>query len=255
MRKLVSAAAVSALIVVVAAAPAQAGGTLSGATSHASATVTYQDVVFDGPGCVEVPFEMTFAKTPSEADNISVSVRLEAVQQGSNNPSTGSAFNGGYDKASGTERGTIYVCPDTFKDSAGPINVTGKLTTNYYVNDSEQTVPLQPAGQLTLVRNATTMSTPKVTKGYSWSPDSRKISGKVTAATGTKGTIGAGGTIELAVKYPTSKKWVGGATTYVDSFGNWSTTLDKAPKGSQIRVSLVDCGWCTDAQKVVKVTR
>jgi len=44
-------------------------------------------------------------------------------------------------------------------------------------------------------------------------------------------------------------------TAYPDSFGNWTTTIDKAAKGSQIRVTLVDCGWCTDAQKVVKVTR
>lgn len=241
--------------VVLLAPAAHAGGTLSGATSHASVTVTYGDAVFDGPDCVEVPFDMTFAKTPTEADNISVAVRLEAVQQGSNDPSTGSAFNGGYEKASGTERGTIYVCPGTFPDDAGPITLTGKLTTNYYVNDSEQVVPLQPAGQLTLVKNPTTMSVPKVTKAYSWSTDSRKISGKVTATTPTRGTIGAGGTVQLEVKYPTSKKWVGGATAYVDSFGNWSTTLDKAPKGSQIRVSLVDCGWCTDAQRVVKVAR
>lgn len=251
----VLAVTVSGVLAVGMAVPAQAGGTLSGATSHASATVTYGDAVFDGPDCVEVPFDMTFAKTPTEADNISVSVRLEAVQQGSNDPSTGSAYNGGYDKASGTERGTIYVCPGTFPDDAGPITLTGKLTTNYYVNDSEQVVPLQPSGQLTLVKNSTTMSVPKVTKAYSWSSDSRRISGKVTATTPTRGTIGAGGTVELEVKYPTSKKWVGGATAYVDSFGNWSTTLDKAPKGSQIRVSLVDCGWCTGAQRVVKVAR
>ena len=235
--------------------PALAGGTLSGATSHATASVTFQDAVFDGPDCVEVPFDMTFAKTPTEADNIAVSVEIEAVQQGSNEPRTGNAYNGGYDKASGTERGTLYICPNAFPDSAGPIGVRGALSTTYYVNDSQQTVPLQPAGQLTLVKNVTTMTMPKVTKAYSWSSDARTISGKVTAATRTRGTVGAGGTIKLAVKYPGSKKWVGGVTAYPDSFGNWTTTIDKAAKGSQIRVTLVDCGWCTDAEKVVKVTR
>ena len=254
MRKVMTAAAVSALIVA-AAVPAQAGGTLSGATSHASATVTYQDVVFDGPDCVEVPFDAAYAKTPTTAEDITLSVELSAKQQGSNSPSTGSARAGYFEPASGTTRGTIYVCPSTFEDAAGPVAVTGTLTTKYYVNNSEQRVDLQPSGQLTIVKNQTTMSTPKVAKGYSWSSDSRKVSGKVVAATLTKGSIGADGTIEVAVKYPTSKKWVGGETAYVDEFGNWSTTLSKAPKGSQIRVSLVDCGWCTDAQKIVKVTR
>lgn len=240
---------------VVMAPAAWAGGTLAGATSHGTATVTYQDAAFDGPGCIEVPFDVTYAKTPAEARRISLSVRLTAVQQGSNSPVTGSASSASYEDASGTERGTLYMCPGTFKDSAGPIGLTGKLTTTYFVNDSEQTVDLQPAGQLTLVKNPTSMTTPKIAKGYSWSSDSRKISGKAIVATPTKGSIGADGTIQIAVKYPGSKKWVGGETAYVDEFGNWSTTLDKAPKGSQIRVSLVDCGWCTDAQKVVKVTR
>ena len=254
MRKTVVSVVVGVLVVAMS-SPALAGGTFSGATSHASATVTFQDAVFDGPDCVDVPFEMTFAKTPTEADNIAVSVQIEAVQQGSNEPRTGTAYNGGYDKASGTERGTLYICPGAFPDSAGPIGVTGTLTTTYYVNDSEQTAALQPAGQLTLVKNPTTMSTPKVVRASSWSSDARTISGKVTAATRTRGTVGAGGTIQVAVKYPGSKKWVGGVTAYPDSFGNWTTTVDKAPKGSQLRVTLVECGWCTDAQKVVKVTR
>lgn len=243
------------VITLVSSVPAHAGGSLSGATSHASVTVAYQDVVFDGPDCVETSFDVSYAKTPTTAEDITLTVEMSAVQQGSNSPTTGSARAGYFDPASGTARGSLYVCPSTFKDAAGPVAVTGTLTTKYYVNGSEQSVDLQPAGQLTIVKNVTTMSTPKVTKAYSWNSDSRKVSGKVIAATTTKGSIGADGTIEIAVKYPTSKKWVGGGTAYVDEFGNWSTTLNKAPKGSQLRVSLVDCGWCTDAQRIVKVTR
>jgi len=226
---------------------------LIGSTSHGSATVTYQDVVFNGPDCVDTPFDVTFSTTPSEVQNISLTVDLQAVQQGSNDPRTGSIYVGGYDKASGTERSALSICPGSFPASAGAVNVTGTLTTTYYVNDSKQTVALQPAGQLTLVKNPTTMSTPKVTKAYSWSDAPRKISGKITATTTTKGSIGASGTIQIAVKYPTSKKWTGGSPTYPDSFGNWSTVIDKAPKGTQVRVTLVDCGWCTDAQKTVTV--
>ncbi len=238
-----------------AATPAWAGGTMTGATSHASVSVTFADAVFDGPDCLDVPFDAAYAKTPSEADEITVSVTLSAVQQGSNDPRTGSARAGFFDPASGTARGSLFVCPSSFPDAAGPISVTGALTTEYFVNGSEQTVNLQPAGQLTIVKNASTMTTPKITKAYSWSDDARKVSGKVTATTQTKGSIGADGTIEIAVKYPGSKKWVGGGTAYMDDFGNWSTTISKAPKGTQLRVSLVDCGWCTNAQKIVKVAR
>lgn len=243
------------LVTVLMAPMAAAGGTLSGATSHGSATVTFQDAVFDGPGCLEVPFDLTYAKTPSEANRISLSVRLTAVQQGSNDPVTGSASSASYEDALGTERGDLFMCSSTFPDRGGPVSVTGTLTTTYFVNDSEQTVNLEPAGQLTIVKNATSMTPPRVTKGYFWSSDSRTVSGKAVAATLTKGTIGADGTIEIAVKYPGAKKWVGGATAYPDEFGNWSTTLNKAPKGSRLRVSLIDCGWCTDAQRIVKVTR
>jgi hypothetical protein len=254
VRKTVVAVGVTVLVVAMS-SPALAGGTFSGATSHASATVTFQDAVFDGPDCVDVPFDAAYAKTPTTAEDITLTVELSAAQQGSNSPSTGSARAGYFDAASGTVRGTIYVCPSTFEDAAGPVAVTGVLTTKYYVNGSEQTVELQPAGGMALVKNPTSMTTPKVTKGYSWSPDSRKVSGKAVVATRTKGSIGADGDIQIAVKYPGSKKWVGGGTAYVDEFGNWTTTVDKAPKGSQLRVTLVECGWCTDAQKVVKVTR
>jgi hypothetical protein len=243
----------AAVLAVSSASAAHAGGALSGATSHASANVTYQDVAFDGPDCVDVPFDVTYAKTPTEAEEITLTVELAASQQGSNDPRTGSARAGYFDAASGTVRGTLYVCPSTFSDAAGPVAIKGTLTTKYYVNGSEQRVDLQPAGLLSIVKNPTSLTTPKVTKGYSWASDSRKVSGKAVVTTPTKGSIGADGEIQIAVKYPGSKKWVGGETAYVDEFGNWSTTLDKAPRGSQLRISLVDCGWCTDAQKVITV--
>ena len=254
MRTSVSLASVG-VIALLAAGPALAGGSLSGSTSHGSASVTFADAVFDGPGCIEVPFDVTYTKTPTEANRISLSVRLTASQQGSNEEVAGSASSGSYEDASGTERGELFMCPSTFKDAAGPVSVVGTLTTTYYVNDSEQTVDLQPAGTLTIVKSSTTMSMPKVTKAYSWSSSSRKVGGKVTATTTSKGVIGADGEIEIAVKYPGSKKWVSGASTYPDEFGNWSTTLSKAPKGTQLRVALVDCGWCSNAQRVVRVAR
>lgn len=254
MRRSVTVAS-AGVIALLTAGPALAGGSLSGSTSHGSATVTFADVVFDGPDCVEVPITMTYSKTASEADNIYLAVELSASQQGSNEKTTGSAYSYSSESATGTAGGDMYVCPSTFQDSAGPVGVTGTIKTTYYVNDSEQSAALQPAGQLTLVRNATTMSVPKVTKAYSWSDTARKISGKVTATTTSKGVIGADGDIQIAVKYPGSKKWVSGATAYPDEFGNWSTTISKAPKGTQLRVSLVDCGWCTDAQRIVKVAR
>lgn len=237
-------------------APALAEGTMTGATGHASASVTVSDVYFDGPDCREVPFDATYAKTPTTAEDITVRIQVSASQAGSNEESSGSVYSSYYDPASATERGGIYVCPSTFDDENGPVTVTGTLTTEYYVNGSEQTVELQPAAQMNLVRNQTSMSKVRVRKGYSWDKESRTLSGKVTAATSSKGLIGADGDIEIAVKRPGKKsKWVSGASAYPDEFGNWSTTVSGIPKGSRVRVSLTGCGWCTDASTTFKVKR
>jgi hypothetical protein len=234
---------------------ASAEGTMSGATAHASASVAMSDAFFDGPDCIDVPFDVTYAKTPTTAEDITLEVQVAASQAGSNEERTGSVYSGYFDAASATERGTVFVCPSSFDPTKGPITVEGTLTTEYYVNGSEQTVALQPNATMKWIRNQTDMSKVSVQKGYSYDKTSKKLSGRVVASTSSKGLIGADGEISLAVKKPGKKKWVSGAKAYVDEFGNWSTTVSGVPKGSRVRVTLTGCGWCTDASQVVKVRR
>lgn len=234
---------------------AAAEGTMTGATGHASASVAMGDAYFDGPDCLEVPFDVTYAKTPTTAEDITLEVQVAASQAGSNEERTGTVYSSYFDPASATERGTVFVCPSSFDSDRGPITVEGTLTTEYYVNGSEQTVALQPNATLNLIRNQTDMSKVRVRKGYSYDKTSKKLSGRVVATTNSKGLIGADGEISIAVRKPGKKKWVSGATAYVDEFGNWSTTVSGIPKGSRVRVTLTGCGWCTDASQTFKVRR
>ena len=253
--KIALTAGVTAIGVVLTGGTAWADGTMTGATAHGSSSVYVADAAFDGPDCLDVPFDVTYVKTPTTAEDIWLGVKVSASQAGSNRESTGRASSSFLEPAAATVRDEIRVCPYYFESDQGPVTVRGTLETTYWVNGSEQTAELQPPVVMNLVRNQSAMSKIRVQKGSKYDSSSKKISGRIVASTITKGLIGADGKVSIAVKKPGKKKWVGGATTYMDEFGNWDTTVRGVPKGSKIRVTLTDCDWCTDVSKTVKVRR
>ena len=231
--------------------PAVAAGSSSATTSMVSATVTAGDIQFDGGDCVTFPVTASFTKTATPLDDVYATVRMEMRQPGSNSSDSVSLYYGYSEPASGSKTEGIFICPSSYNPAAGNFTMTGTLKGEYYVDGSEQTVTFAPI-QVGAIQNPTTIGTMKFKKQ---SGNFYEVSGTATAAAPTKGTVGAGGKLTISVKKPGSKRWVAGATAYADSFGQWSSYLGKQAKGTQVKVDLADCGWCTNATRTAKITK
>lgn len=245
--RLIALAASAAALSVIAAVPAAAAGSGTATTNLATATISIPDIAFDGSDCVRVPITTTYAKTGGPADSVSLDIELAARQPGSSSADSASDYIGLSEPASGTRNEMGFtMCPSSYNPKAGNYSVTGTLRSEF--DFARGTTANFPAIELSVVQNKTTMSPIKMKK----SAFDLGISGTATAATVTKGNVGAGGEIRISIKKPGSKKWVSGNTTYTNSFGEWSSSLSPQKKGTQIQVTLVNCGWCTDASRTVK---
>lgn len=245
----VSVAAIALCMVAV--PPASAAGSSSAATSHISSTLNVGDVQFDGNECVELPVSVSYSKTATTADDINGEVNLDLRQAGSNSSNTAYAYFGYSDPASGTEIEKISVCPYSYNLAAGGYTLTGSLKSEYYVNGSQQTANFAPV-QVGVIQNPTTLGAIKFKKSSGSYYD---ISGTATASTVTRGTLGASGKITISIKKPGSKRWIAGTTTSADSFGQWSAYIGKQAKGTQVKVDLTECGWCSNATRTAKITK
>jgi hypothetical protein len=141
---------------------------------------------------------------------------------------------------------TFLICPSSFNASAGNYTATGVLRTE--LDFSRTSSAAFPSFEVGVIRNKSSLGPIKMKK----SAFDLGLSGTATAATVTKGTVGAGGEITIKIKKPGSKKWVSGTTTYANSFGDWTASLSPQKKGTQIQAVLTNCGWCTDATRTVK---
>ena len=245
--RLIALTASAAALSLVTAVPASAAGSSTASTNLATVTVSINDIAFDGDDCVRVPVPTSYTKTGSPADSISMEVEIEMRQPGSNwSESLWNNFGLSAATSGSTDEMTFLICPSSFSASAGNYKATGVLRTEF--DFSRTTSATFPPFEVGVVRNKTAMSPIKMKK----SAFDLGISGTATAATITKGNVGAGGEILISIKKPGSKKWVSGNTTYTNSFGEWSSSLSPQKKGTQIKATLANCGWCTDASRTVK---
>lgn len=244
------AASAMTLTMLTAAPAAHAAGSSSASTGEVSVTVNVGDIAFDGSECVYMPWSVDWSFVPGTAEYASATAEIELRQPGSSSSNSDTAFFYGDGAIAGTEQERILMCPYEYTPEAGTFQVTGSLKSSNYSTDAEQTVPLAPM-TVNAIQNPTTLGPIKVKKtryGYT-------LSGTATAATLTKGVVGADGEIRIEIREPKSKKWKGGLQAYPDSFGKWSTSTGKLAKGTRIRVTLTDCKWCTNATRAAKVKR
>jgi hypothetical protein len=237
--------------------PALAEGTMTGSTSQASATLVISDAAFDGPDCISVPFVVGFTRTPTVSGDISARVDVTARQSNSKDDATDFVSTSFYESSLVTEEETLYVCPSSFEEDSIPASVTGLLTTEDASSGSEEVVAMQPVVSMNLIRNQSVMSKIRTRKVPFSSSDERQISGQVLVRTASKGLLGAGGTISLEVQKgkKKKKKWRLVTQTVPDKFGKWDVTLDGVPKGTKLRVTLAECGWCTTTTRTFKIKR
>ena len=182
----------------------------------------------------------TWSKTVADPETVSVDVELSMRQAGSSDALTSSAYFGYFDGPSGAEASSFSLCPWSYEPSAGPFAVTGSIKSNFDFGSPSE-APLGPS-TVTVIQNPSTMSRLKVEKdeyGY------YTVSGKATAATSTKGRLGAEGTIQISIKKPASRKWKATTPTSPDSFGDWEAYLtDDVSRGWQMKAERDDYNWC-----------
>lgn len=225
-----------------------AQGTLTAATNLASVNVQIGSIEFDGFDCVPVPLVVNYSRLPSVTDEIDLIVSLDLRQPGSNTsvasyPRVMVVGNG-----SGELKDSLSVCPNSYSEAAGSYVLSGELYTYSMQDGSDMSVKFVPI-ELGVEKNLTKIKSVKVTKV---AKGATRVSGVATAATQTRGEVGASSKVTLSVKKPNSTTWKSFSPTNTDNFGRWNQELGKIAKGSLIRIDLSDCLWCTDAQRIVK---
>jgi hypothetical protein len=150
----------------------------------------------------------------------------------------------------------MEVRPASVDNARGPLNITGTLESSV-IGGLQSWSPVT-IGSIALIPNPTKLTRPhsKVIRGYLWSTKSYEVKGAATATTITKGVIAAGGILTLQLKKKGRSAWVSGLTTRVDTYGEYKFSLpdaQKYPKGTQYRVVLSGCGWCSDAMAAGKL--
>ena len=238
------AAAVGLACITVLAIPAVSfAGTGTVSSGGTTATISIQDAVFADPGCIAVPFDVTFTDLAL--------VNLEMSLPGSN--TTLVALAGPIASGSGAGRvdELFLVCPEKGQ-GAGTYDVRGSMDT--YDMNYQLTHTQIPAGlQFTVSRAPVSITgLTALQKG-----SVLRISGEVMTQT----QLGGDGTVTVTMMLPKSLggngKWVTAGTTSPDELGRFAVTksLSKAIAGAQIRVSVTDSAWSGDATAKTRVRR
>lgn len=214
----------------------------SGSTPTFNVTYTVGDVIFDGPGCVQVPIGITY--TLAGAANGYVTLDLGFAR--SNAPVQGSIIvTAAQDPPTGTKTSEVTYCPANFIAGRGPLRVTGQVVSPRG-GASAQITP----SVVTVVQNPVRMTKPRSKQSLgNWT-----ISGAAEARTKSRGWVGAGGTVTIQLKRPGSGRWVSGETVALDQFGAWKTvgaipTATYRP-GTSVRALLTGCNWCKNSSVV-----
>jgi hypothetical protein len=214
-------------------------GTVSGGGT--TATISIQDAVFADPGCIGVPFDVTFT-------DIAV-VSLEMSLPGSNTTLVAQA--GPIASGAGRVDDLFLVCPEKGQ-GAGTYAVRGSMRA-FDMNMTETQIP---AGlQFTVSRAPTSITgLTALQKG-----SVLRISGEVMTQT----KLGGDGTVRVTMMLPKSLggngKWVTAGTTSPDELGRFAVTKSlsssKGIAGAQIRVTVTDSAWSGDASASTRVKR
>lgn len=211
----------------------------SGSTPTFTATYTVGDVVFDGPGCVQVPIGITYSL--AGAPNGYVTLDLGFAR--SNAPVQGSIIvTSAQDPPTGTKTSEVTYCPANFISGKGPLRATGQIVSPRG-GASAQLTP----SNVTVVQNPVRMSKPRSKQ----SAGNWVIRGAVQAKTTSRGWVGATGLITIQLRRPGTKTWVSGEQVGLDQFGAWKTvgaipTATYRP-GTGVRAVLTGCNWCKNS--------
>ena len=221
--------------------PVQAAGTGEQDLSGVHIAYSVGDATFDGPGCAQIPWTITF--TRPQFYNIYMDAELQQV--GSNETFTYESMNTlSSAPLTGMLKGSICA-PDKSDASRGVFLVKSSMTVEgEHLRSTAVDLETLPA---TVRQNPSRIVKLKLTREHTFGWG--HVEGRAAAQTPTRGRIGAGGTVRL--DYLASDGW--------RTFHEWATINDVGDfrdlvrnmptPGTRVRAVLVECGWCTTARK------
>jgi hypothetical protein len=206
-------------------------------------------VQFDGPGCAQVFWNGTYQR-PSE---VGITVNIELRRRGSNSPETDADDVPSWSSVTtGTLSGEMCISDYYFDPSGGPFTFTGTLDAT---DDNDRTIATTTLPSATLPVRQNKARFNRLTVRSESKTNWGKVTGRVTAATVTKGRLGADGTVTVEVKQ--QGKWRHVIRLYPNEFGKFASggelyTVRPVPKGAKVRARLTECGWCTNVKATTK---
>lgn len=242
------------------AANAAGGGESTAVSSLGVVTMTVQDGTFNG-NTAKIPVKFGYERwgLDGEYGRVFISISNLSARQVGAQDDIGSQSNfvsWGLNAArKGTGDGTIEISGNSFIPNQ-PVLIYGSANFTRYTERFEVAeeieVAFQPVLLVSVAQEQTTLRNVTVAP--------RNISGVATVES-TYGTVGAGGTVWVRYRVPGEKRWTsvndfvncpGGDCLDVDPLGRFSiTTADPIPANARVEVSVVDCGWCTDAKQTL----
>lgn len=236
---------------------AAGGGESIAVHSMGRVAMTLGDGTFDG-NTADIPVTFTYEKWGSDYGDVSILVtNLRARQVGASSEIGFVGQDGSFvfwpsnAAQKGTGDATIRIAGASFIPNQ-PLLVYGAAQFSNSRTGERVEVAFQPVLFINVTQEATTLRDVKV--------GPRNISGRATVES-TVGTVGAGGDVWVRYRAPGEKRWTtvddfvncpDDVCMTVDPLGNFSmTTFDPIPAGARVEVSVVDCGWCTEATQIV----
>ena len=238
-------------------AHAAGGGESIAVSSMGRVTMTVGDGTFDGNNA-RIPIKFTYEKWGEDYGDVAISVtNLRGRQVGASSDigfasnSVDSIFWPFNAAQKGTGDGAIDLVGSAFRPNQ-PVLIFGSAVFINSQTREQVEAAFQPVLFINVAQEVTTLTGVKV--------GPRSISGRATVES-TVGTVGAGGDVWVRYRAPGDKRWTtvddyvncpADVCMSVDALGNFSmTTFDPIPAGARVEVSIVGCGWCTEARQTV----
>lgn len=259
-RALIVPAAVVALILAAFPVPAVAetnGGSSVSESSMGRVTLTVRNAEFDGD-TARIPVNFSFEKfNDPEWTQISIDVtRISARQVGSRvvlGTTSGPSWATGSSK---TGTGLTYLPVDGSAFVPGvPVLIYGTVEfRNYNTTENiRKGVAFAPVLSILVIQEQSSLSDVAV--------DGSRIMGRASVKSSV-GDTGAGGFVSVRYRTKASKAWTSvtefvechyDSCAYPNLRGEFILDAKRPiPKGAVVEVSLLECGWCTDARARVR---
>lgn len=217
------------------------GSPSSAQSPHGTLSCAVPDVYLDGPGAVSLVATCAYTKI-GDPSRVLIGWTIEPeAPDGTAGPGFDGLINitapaSGISEASALFDGRGAGTPSSVFQLTGEMDSLGP--------GDNTTTPIA-GGAFTVWRSTSRISNLRIKNDSRFALPVR-VSAKVTAVNSKGKRIPVDGSVVVEVKAPGGKTWGRAPDGNLDARGNFEAAYPKFVPGTQIRVSVIDCGWCTD---------